>query len=548
MTSIEKEDKQASSSPIDDNVPLEGEILVNVSGHVQELDRNFGFWSICAIAVVADNAWGAGAGALVTALYNGGAPGVLYGLIAATFFYVFIGASLAELASAIPSSSNVYHWASVTAGPRYGRVCSFYAGWWNCLAWVFGTASSSLFGANTIIAMYSLYHPDYQPQRWQIFIAFLAVTWIACSIVLFGQRVLPKIANLSGAICMGGFFITCMVCLIMPSQTGHGYASSSTVWATWDNRTGYASNGFVFVAGMLNGAFTIGTPDAVCHLAEEVPEPRKNIPKGIAAQLTTGFFTSFVFYISVLYAVTSLDDVLATNIVSLPLAAMYQQATRSNAGTFGLLFIFLLDIIFTIPGAYITCGRTLWTLGRDDATPFSSWVGRISPRWRNQFNATLMCGCFVTLLGVIYIGSVAAFDAIIDVFCIFTTMSYLAAILPHILYRRQYVKPGPFWMSGVIGYIVIGIASAYIIVWNVIFMFPYSYPTSAATMNYSSVISGGVTIFLTMWYLWKRKHGYIGPRVVLDASDDMLMGVVVATDEERERRRSSIVRADNTTA
>lgn len=114
-----------------------------------------------------------------------------------------------------------------------------------------------------------------------------------------------------------------------------------------------------------------------------------------------------------LYAVTSLDDVLATNIVSLPLAAMYQQATRSTAGTFGLLFIFLLDIIFTIPGAYITCGRTLWTLGRDDATPFSSWFGRISPRWRNQFNATLVCGCCVTLLGVIYIASVAAFDAII---------------------------------------------------------------------------------------------------------------------------------------
>lgn len=119
--------------------------------------------------------------------------------------------------------------------------------------------------SDTIIAMYSLYHPEYTPQRWQIFIAFIAVTWTACSIVLFGQRLLPKICNLSAAICIGGFFITCMVCLIMPSQTGYGYASSSTVWATWDNQTGYASNGFVFVAGMLNGAFAIGTPDGVSN-------------------------------------------------------------------------------------------------------------------------------------------------------------------------------------------------------------------------------------------------------------------------------------------
>jgi hypothetical protein len=39
--------------------------LLNVSGHVQELDRNFGFWSICAISIVADDAWAAGAGSLV---------------------------------------------------------------------------------------------------------------------------------------------------------------------------------------------------------------------------------------------------------------------------------------------------------------------------------------------------------------------------------------------------------------------------------------------------------------------------------------------------
>ena len=67
-------------------------------------------------------------------LYNGGGPGVMYGFIAAVFFYSTIAACLAELASAIPSSANVYHWASVTAG-RYGKVVSFYAGWWYALGW-----------------------------------------------------------------------------------------------------------------------------------------------------------------------------------------------------------------------------------------------------------------------------------------------------------------------------------------------------------------------------------------------------------------------------
>lgn len=41
--------------------------LINTSGHVQELDRNFGLWSICSVALISDNAWAAGGGALVLA-------------------------------------------------------------------------------------------------------------------------------------------------------------------------------------------------------------------------------------------------------------------------------------------------------------------------------------------------------------------------------------------------------------------------------------------------------------------------------------------------
>ncbi|KAL9622770.1 MAG: hypothetical protein Q9160_002889 [Pyrenula sp. 1 TL-2023] len=38
---------------------------INASGHVQELDRKFGVWSICSIAIAVDNAWAAGSGSLV---------------------------------------------------------------------------------------------------------------------------------------------------------------------------------------------------------------------------------------------------------------------------------------------------------------------------------------------------------------------------------------------------------------------------------------------------------------------------------------------------
>lgn len=177
---------------------------------------------------------------------------------------------MAELASALPTSANVYHWASVTAGPKHGKIVSFYAGWWNCLAWIFGAANVSLFAANTVIAMYSVYHPDYVPQRWQTFICFLIITWADLSVLLFGQRFVAKGFTGIGVLLMLIWAITTLVCAIMPSQTDAGYASNSFVWADFANLTGWSSDGLVFVMGILNGAYAIGTPCAVAHLAEEV--------------------------------------------------------------------------------------------------------------------------------------------------------------------------------------------------------------------------------------------------------------------------------------
>lgn len=47
-----------------------GEMLINASGHTQELDRNFGFWSACFESLVADNAWGAGSASLVSQRFS----------------------------------------------------------------------------------------------------------------------------------------------------------------------------------------------------------------------------------------------------------------------------------------------------------------------------------------------------------------------------------------------------------------------------------------------------------------------------------------------
>jgi hypothetical protein len=108
--------------------------------------------------------------------------------------------------------------------------------------------------------MYGLFHDGYAFERWQVFIVYLIITWLACFVVMFANRALPKLTSIGLFFILMGVFITIMVCAIMPSRTGKGYASNDFVWKEWQNQAGWSSDGLVFCLGMLNGAFAVGTP------------------------------------------------------------------------------------------------------------------------------------------------------------------------------------------------------------------------------------------------------------------------------------------------
>jgi choline transport protein len=375
---------------------------------------------------------------------------------------------------------------------------------------------------NICVALWSLQHENYVFQRWHVFIAYLIMTWMACSTVLFANRALPAVNNIGLIAVVGGLIISVLVCSIMPSTNGSGHAQSSFVWSEWLNNTGWKSGGFVFIAGMLNGAYAVGTVDAPSHLAEEIPNPSRNVPMAIGAQMVIGFLTAFLYLIALFYGINDLDSIFETS-ANLPLAAIYYQATNSRSAATGLLVIFIILIFSACIACYITVGRTLWTLARDGATPFSGFLGTLHPAYHNQFNATLVAGIFTTCLGCIYIGSLTAFNAFVGSYVVLSTSSYLAAVLPFMLTGRfnrrtedekDRIEPGSFKMNNTVGYAVNLVTCLYIMVTVVVYCFPYSQPFTAQTMNYSRAITGGLTVLVTIWWIHKRKE-YVRPTVVV---------------------------------
>ncbi|KAL3473166.1 amino acid/polyamine transporter I [Aspergillus californicus] len=507
MEGSKAEKTQDVESPSAPNSVID--VVAGYQTHV--LPKSFNLLSACATGITTGNAWAVLGGGIIASLYNGGPPGVIYEFALVSFFYCFIAASIAELASSIPASGGVYHWATITAGPKYGRVCGWFAGWLNALAWVFAVASNCSMTSTMIVYSYALYHPDFHPERWHVFICYLVMSWICCFTVMFGQRALAWISRLGSFFIIAGFLVTVVVCAVMPSKSGTGYAGNGFVWKDWDNQTGYSSDGFAFLAGMLNGAFAVGATDCVTHIAEEIPNAARNIPRALACQVLIGFATGFTYLIAMFYAVTDLPTIMATDSFC-PLGEIYLQTTGSKAGAVGLLVVIIAPILCATVGCYITASRTLYALGRDNAAPFSRYIGAISPRWQSPLYATLACGIFLTGIGAIYVGSLTAFNAFIGSYVVLTTVSYLLAILPHVLTGRRNIAPGPFWM-GRVGAVVNLVACGYIVVSVVIYCFPYSMPTSAGSMNYTSLITGGLAVLVGGWWVFHGRGRYRGPRM-----------------------------------
>lgn len=76
---MDTKDKKLSKSEATDgrNGSIIPDELINASGHVQELQRNFSLISLIGLGIVVGNVWPAAGGSILVALFNGGPPGEL---------------------------------------------------------------------------------------------------------------------------------------------------------------------------------------------------------------------------------------------------------------------------------------------------------------------------------------------------------------------------------------------------------------------------------------------------------------------------------------
>lgn len=187
-----------------------------------------------------------------------------------------------------------------------------------------------------IVEIASIWHPNFEPHQWQIYLIYVALIWLAASLNIFGSRLLPLYNQFVCVLSIVTFGST-MLTLFIVARNNH--APASFIFSDTTSQSGWSKDGFAFMLAVSNAVFGFMGSDCGAHLCEEIPNPGKYVPMVIMYPLLVGLLTAFPFAISLIYAITDIDAVLGT-VTGLPLIEIYFQATGSRVAASVLLSAF----------------------------------------------------------------------------------------------------------------------------------------------------------------------------------------------------------------
>lgn len=379
-------------------------------------------------------------------------------------------------------------------------------------------AGSAIIPPQLVTAIVIYYHPTYVPQKWHVFLEALLnnfmilfynlfvlprAEWthnIGCTIISPSKLSLTLIRAVV-ALSLGAFFTIAIACLAISSPK----QSTSYVWGTFYNPTGWSSDGVVFLTGLVSSNYMYAGLDGAIHLAEDCANAAVAVPRAIISVIGIGFVTTFLFTIAMIYSISNFEAVAATP-TGEPIFELWRQACKSGgaATTFTIVLCFI--GFFALNAGMQTSSRLTWAFARDDAMILSKWLRRVHPTMGIPIWAYLFNDVLIIAILCIYLGSTAAFYAIIGSGLILQQLSYAIPIVALMIRRRDptYLPSKGHFNWGVLGWVFNIVAVGWTLLALVVYDLPLYLPVTSNNMSESSILESTSSTILTLSRLHVR--------------------------------------------
>jgi amino acid transporter len=459
---------------------------------------------------------------------NGGPVAISIGWPLISVMILFVAWSMSELASAFPTAGGIYYWASKLGGPGWG----WFTGWFNLIGLVAVTASVSYVAATFLQATLAIYHVDFIANftstniKYNAHVAFgLFVLILILNLVVnvFSSQLVSLFNRISVWWNVVGVAVIVVLLLVVPSHL----QSFSFVFGHRINNSGFSGSMYWFYVlplGFLLTMYTITGYDASAHLSEETHGAATSAAKGVWRSV---FYSAVVGYVVLLAltfaAIHPSAETAQTTAIPIITTALTTAAAKA------VLLISTIGQLFCGIACSTSASRMTFAFSRDGAVPGHNLWRRLGKNRTPTWAVAFVC----VWAGIITIPAYfPAHNGVLVAFLAVTSISviglYIAYIIPVFLRWRMGDKfePGP-WTLGKKYKWMNPIAIVWVGLCVIIFCLPFG-PTGVffktgftwSSVNYAPLITIGVMVAVTVWYLGWARHYFKGPIRTVDLPDE----------------------------
>lgn len=505
-------------------------------GKKSVLKRNFSFLTIlgfsCAILVT----WEGCLMNFAPGLANGGPGGIIYGFIFVWIGNISVFSTLSELLSIAPTSGGQYHWVAMLAPRWCSKYLSYITGWLTLAGWQ-GTSAAAGFLTGTMIqGLVTFTVPSYEAKTWQGTLMLWLCIMIAVLVNTVVSSMLPKLEGMILILHIIGFFAV-LITLVTFGANGDAHS----VFLEFRNEGMWPTQGLSWFVGLIGCVFSFVGVDCSFHMCEEVRNPSLAVPRSIMTSVCINGAMGLAMIIALLYGATDIDAAINSP-TGYPYMEIFFQATGSKVGTAVMASLIIVMTLSAIVGVIAATSRMFWAFARDRGLPFWPTLSKVDARTNVPVWAITITSIISCLIGLINIGSSVVYNAIISVAVSGLYSSYLMAA-SLLLYRRVgkgYKLPdpsalpaladttggegatlawGPWHIPGIWGIINNTYACLFmIIIWFFSFWPPQT-PVAPDSMNYAALMTGGVALLSTIYYVTYAHKVYQGPLMEIHANN-----------------------------
>ena len=458
-------------------------------GYAQELFRTMGGFSNFAISFSIISILTGAVTLYSHGLVMGGPAEMAFGWPLVSLFTLAVALSLAELASSMPTSGAMYHWACRLGGKGW----SWFTAWFNIVGQL-----ATLAGIDYGCALFVTPLVGLPTTTRSVLLVYAGVLLSHALINHLGIRLVARLNDFSVTVhVVGVIAIVGAVLLFAPKQPiGFFFAritSNTQGWPYW----------WAFVVGLLQAQWTFTGYDASASVSEETVDPRRRVPWGIVMAVVVSSVVGYLLLFALTIAIRDIPAVLnardATGHEIPAVIAILTTALGARAG--GLVTgLAAMAMWFCGLSAVTWTSRVIYAFARDGGLPASTVWRRVSTThltpapaiWLSvaiAFVATISSGTYAVVTSISVIGL------------------YVSYIVPVYLAWRARGSPkevarGP-WHLGRFGVLINVVAMLWVVFITAILAIPDNMRAGKTIV--------GLTVALSAWYLLAERHRYQGP-------------------------------------